>query len=75
MMAMESVDLSDVNSNAQTTVDINEKGPISLEQIRIEESEERLENNSFRDNYELSLYKCCDSASGDWVIDDDGNEI
>lgn len=40
MMAMESVDLGDI---AQATVDNNDKGPISLEQIRIEESEERFE--------------------------------
>jgi hypothetical protein len=46
MMAMESVDLGDANNIAQLTIDNNDKGPISLEQIRIEESEERLENNS-----------------------------
>ena len=44
MMAMESVDLSELS---QTTVDNNEKGPISLEQIRIEESEERLTKFNF----------------------------
>jgi hypothetical protein len=47
MMTMESVDLSDL---AQATADNNDKGPISLEQIRIEESEERLEKTLFRDN-------------------------
>lgn len=42
MMTMESVDLSEVNSIAPQTLDNNDKGPVSLEQIHIEESEERL---------------------------------
>lgn len=42
-MTMETVDLSDVNSIVQQTTlnDNNDKGPVSLEQIHIEESEER----------------------------------
>lgn len=65
---MESVDLSDANI-AQASIDNNnDKGPISLEQIRIEESEERLGNYSFDDNYELLLYKNCDSASRGWLM-------
>lgn len=45
MMTMESVDLSDVNCIAQQTLNDNtDKGPVSLEQIRIEESEERFGN-------------------------------
>lgn len=42
-MTMESVDLSDVNSIVHQTIDNNDKGPVSLEQIHIEESEARLE--------------------------------
>lgn len=43
MMTMESVDLSDATSMniAPPTIDHNDKGPVSLEQIHIEESEER----------------------------------
>ena len=40
---METVDLSDINNIVLPTIDNNDKGPVSLEQIRIEESEERLE--------------------------------
>ena len=41
MMTMESVDLSDANIAQAVNDNNNDKGPISLEQIRIEESEER----------------------------------
>ena len=43
MMTMESVDLNDATSINITpqTIDNNDKAPVSLEQIHIEESEER----------------------------------
>jgi hypothetical protein len=44
MMTMETVDLSDVNTLNQVTSVNNdniEKGPISLDQIKLEELEER----------------------------------
>lgn len=42
-MTMESVDLTiDASSIAQQSNDNNDNGPVSLEQIHIEESEERL---------------------------------
>jgi hypothetical protein len=46
MMAMETVDLGDVNTHsiAHQLNDSNDQPPITLEQIQIEESEERWRN-------------------------------
>lgn len=41
MMTMESVDLNELSGVVQPAIDNNDKGTVSLEQIHIEESEER----------------------------------
>lgn len=51
---MESVDLSDANIAQSIINDTNDKGPVSLEQIQIEASEERCGDDDNYDNYKRS---------------------
>lgn len=54
MMTMESVDLSDANIAQSIINDTNDKGPVSLEQIQIEASEERCGDDDNYDNCKRS---------------------
>lgn len=62
MIAMESVDLNDASGMAQSVNDNNnDKGPVSLDEIHIEASEERLRWNITI----ISNFHCVLTQAGD----------
>lgn len=66
-MTMESVDLSDANMAQSIINDTNDKGPVSLEQIQIEASEERCGDE---DNYDNTSVRssAAFSPEGLWLM-------
>lgn len=67
MMTMETVELGDVNVIASQSIDNNDKGSVSLEQIQIEESEERWRLWIF-DNIDSWILSFWVSDSDSWLM-------